>query len=333
MRILITAQFDSASCDLLSRFGEVLYEGFADRMQLLAGKRLTERLRGVDVLVTEMDQLRAAVVAQADTLQVVACCRGDPVNVDVEACTARGIPVLYAPGRNAAAVAELTVCFMLMLNRRVRPALRLLHEDGGGLGTMAQAFFELKGDELWNKTVGLVGFGAVGQAVAARLRAFDARVIAFDPYAGAERADSLGVARVALDELLRESDFVSLHAALTPETNGLIGAAQIASMKPGAYFINTARGALVDENALVQALRENRLAGAALDVFAQEPPPADHPLLQLDNVIATPHIGGNTNQVVTHQSRLIAQDLVALFEGRALRHVANPQVLGSFHWR
>lgn len=335
MNILITAQFDAESRALLARYGEVIYEGFGDKLRLLAGKRLIERLRTTraDVFVTEVDQLRAPVLAQCDRLQVIACCRGEPVNIDVDACAARGIPVLYAPGRNADAVAELTLCFMLLLGRQVLPALKLVREGPGGLATMAQAFLGFKGNELWDKTVGVVGFGAVGRAVAARLQPFGARVLACDPYISADLAKTLNVTLAPLDELLRASDFVSLHAAVTPTTTGLIGAAQFATMKPSAFFINTARPALVDEAALVEALREKRIAGAALDVLAQEPPSPAHPLLQFDNVIATPHIGGNTHQVVIHQSRLIAADLAALFEGRPPRHVANPQVMANFRWR
>lgn len=333
VKILITAQFDGASRDQLASFGQVVYEGFGERMRLLAGRRLIERLRGVDVFVTEVDQLRAPVLAQVDSLRVVACCRGDPVNVDLDECTTRGIPVLYAPGRNAIAVAELTICFMLMLGRRVLPASGLLRDGGGGMGTMAQAFFEYKGNELWGKTAGLVGLGAVGKAVAARLRPFGARVLAFDPYVGTEQARALGVEPVALDYLLGESDFVSLHAAATPETTGMISAAQLAMMKGTAYLINTARAACVDENALVQALREKRIAGAAIDVFGEEPPHPDHPLLLMDNVIATPHLAGNTAEVVVHQSRMITQDLITLFEGGVPQYVANPQVMPGFRWR
>lgn len=333
MRILITAQFDAASRALLAPFGEVIYEGFGDKMRLLAGKRLAERLQGVSVFVTEVDQLRAPVLAQTDSLQAVACCRGDPLNIDLDECTARGIPVLYAPGRNAAAVAELTLCFMLMLSRRILPALSLLHEGAGGLATMAQSFFELKGEELWDKTVGLIGLGDVGRAVAARLVPFGARVVAFDPYVSSERMAEVNVTKEPLEQLLRDSDFISLHAALTPETRGMLGANQIAQMKGSAYLINTARGALVDEQALAQALREKQIAGAAIDVFTDEPPPPDHPLLHLENVIATPHLGGNTAQVVNHQSRLITQDLIALLEGRRPQHVANPEVLKVFRWR
>jgi autoinducer 2 (AI-2) kinase len=333
MKILITAQIDEPGRARLARYGVVDYQGFADKMRLLAGKKLADALRDVDVFVTEVDQLRAPVLAQLDRLQVVGCCRGEPVNVDVAACTARGLPVLYTPGRNADAVAELTVCLILMLTRRVAPAMNLLRGGPGGVATMAQVFFEFKGRELWEKTVGLVGLGAVGRAVAARLQPFGVRLLAYDPYVAAEFAAVLGVMRVPLEQLLRQSDFVSLHTALTPETTGLIGAAQLAQMKPTAFFINTARAALVDENALADALRDKRIAGAAVDVFAEEPPPADHPLLMLDNVIATPHIGGNTAEVVVHQSRLIVEGLVALFEGRRSRFVANPEVLEGFRWR
>ncbi len=329
MRFLVTAGIEPEGIAELRRYGEVSYSGFREKLQMLAGKKLVEALAGVDVFITEIDPLNAKVLAETPDLKCVASCRGNPVNIDIPACTERGIPVIHAPGRNADAVADLAVCLMLMLARKIPRAMQLLHEpDRPGLlnPKMAKAFTEFRGVELWGKTVGLVGLGAVGRAVAARLRPFGCQVIAYDPYADAAAARGLGVELVSLDEMLSRSDFVSVHAAVTQETTGLIGAAEIAKMKRGAFFINTARAAITDEAALAAALESGHLAGAAFDVFAKEPPPPDHPLVKLPNVISLPHIGGNTEQVPIHQTRIVVGDVVRWLEGKRPLHLANPAV-------
>jgi phosphoglycerate dehydrogenase-like enzyme len=334
MKILVTATLDQWGVDRLSQYGEVANEGFGDKKRLLAGRKLARALEGFDVFVTEVDQVRARVLEEVDRLQVIACCRADPANVDVATATERGIPVLHAPGRNAQAVAELTLALMLMSLRNIPQAMDIMRQEGGpqGMVKMAVTFFDLKGNELWGKVVGIVGLGAVGSEVARRLRSFGVELLVYDPYVPDAAVEHIGARRVDLATLLKKADVVALHAALTAETKGMLGREEFRLMKSTARLVNTARAELTDEESLYEALKEGRIAGAALDVFVQEPPPPDYPLLQLPNVIATPHIGGNTHEIPVHQSRIVVSDLERLFCGERPLHIVNPSALEGFRW-
>ncbi len=331
--MLVTADLDASALRALQTLGPVEDQSFRRTHRMLAGATMVEAMQGHQILITEIDLLDAVSIEALPQLRIVGVCRGDPVNVDVDACTAFGIPVVHTPGRNADAVADLTLTFMLMGARRFPQAAEFLRRPGiepGDLASLGEAFATLQGRELWNKTIGLVGFGAIGRKVAERLQGFGARLLVADPYLRPEQAALADAELVAFDALLAQSDFVSLHAAVTPETEGLMDKRHLALMRPGAWLINTARAALLDEAALIEALESGALGGAALDTFSVEPPGSDLPLVWLDNVSSTPHVGGNTSDVAAHQGELIAHQIACLLSGERPAHLVNPEVLDGF---
>lgn len=330
MRALITAAFEVAALARLERHMSVVHEDWKVRQSIyFDGGEFAERIKavGADVLVVEADLVQADVL-DACSLRMIGCCRGEPVNVDLEAATRHGVPVFHTPGRNADAVADMTLAFILMLARHLRE-IDATYRDGGGKKIEAAAdylemYTRFTGVELGGLTVGLIGLGAVGREVAARLLPFKARVLAYDPYVSAPTA---GVTGVDLARLLRDADVVSLHAPVTSETQGLLSRERLAWMKPTAWLVNTARAALTDEDALYDALVAGRLAGAALDVLAVEPLQPGNRFLALPNVICTPHVGGATHDVVRHQSDMIVDAFERHLRGERPRWVANPAVL------
>ena len=329
MGALITASFDAAAKTRLARHMEVVHEDWKTRGSIyFDGAEFARRIRevGADVLIVEADLVHAEVL-DAVPIRMIGCCRGDPINIDLERATAKGIPVFHTPGRNADAVADLTLAFLLVLARHLGP-IRDTFRQGATRITNAGDFLKMytrfTGVELGGRTVGLVALGAVGREVAARLLAFKARVLAHDPYV---TEPPPGVELCALDELLGRSDFVSLHAPVTTETQNLVSRQRLALMKPTAYFVNTARAALTDEDALYEMLRDARLAGAALDVLSDEPLQPGNRFLALPNVIVTPHIGGATLDVTRHQSEIVVDAIERHLRGERPRWIANPAVL------
>ena len=274
---------------------------------------------GHDVLVVHGAPVSAEVL-DAAPLRLVCCARGGPVNVDVAAATARGIPVVNTPGKNAEAVAELTIAFALLLVRGVPRASRHLL-DGGGFAESVYEGREFFGREAPSLTLGLVGLGHVGSEVAVRAKALGFGVIGYDPFPPGRPGAEL----VSLDELLRRSSVISLHARLTADNQQMFGRDLFGRMRRGAFFINTAREGLVDEAALREALESGQLGGAALDVL--ERTSGRHPLLGLPNVFVTPHIGGATAETLARGARRAVAAVADLLAGRDPAPVVNPQAL------
>jgi len=308
VRALVTAEFTDDGVSRLEALGyTVARGGWGTTRQALDREAYVAAAEGAQLLVTEIEVVDAAVLDRLPDVRVVATARGGPVNVDLEACTARGIPVLSTPGRNAASVADFTMGLLLNLCRGIGASERHLREQGWHVdGELPYLHF--RGPELSDRTLGLVGLGAVGRRVMQRARdGFGMRVLFTDP------AVEGGT---VLDELLAASDVVSLHCPRTPQTRGLLDARRLALLPRGAHVLNTAGGGIVDEQALVDALRSGRLGGAALDVFGTEPLPRDSPLLTAPRLLLTPHLAGAADDVVRHHTEQICAGLERL-HGRA----------------
>ncbi|SON58794.1 Putative 2-hydroxyacid dehydrogenase YoaD [Mycobacterium simulans] len=318
----MTAPLRGPGFDKLKRLADVVYDPWIDQtpLRIYSAQQLAERItaEAADIVVVESDSVGDPVFELR--LRAIASTRGDPNNIDVAGATAAGIPVLNTPARNADAVAEMTVALLLAVTRHIVTADADVR-SGNMFRDGMIPYQRFRGWEIAGRTAGLVGLGAVGRATQWRLSGLGLRVIAHDPY-----NDD---ARHSLDELLAESDIVSIHAPVTDDTVGMIGAKQFAAMRDGVVFLNTARAQLHDTDALVEALRAGKIAAAGLDHFAGEWLPADHPLTAMANVVLTPHIGGATWNTEARQAQMVADDLEALLSGSAPAHIVNPEVLRS----
>ncbi len=245
--------------------------------------------------------------------------------VDVNACTGRGVLVVNQSGGNAEAVAEHVLGMMLCLVKRVPDSDRALRA-----GTIKNRN-DYTGGEAYGRTVGIIGLGNVGRRVAELAGIlFKMKVLAYDPYLSADVVKARGAEKVELDELLKRSDFVSINCPLTPQSRKLIGAREFALMKPEAYFITTARGSIHDEEALERTLRDKKIAGAGLDVWEKEPPPASHPLMKYDNVMVTPHMAGVTREARTRMGQIAAEQMLEALDGQPVPRIINPQVWPNY---
>ena len=284
-------------------------------------RRVSRVLRQAEVAAVHMAALSAEVLAAAPRLRLVACARSGAVNVNLNAASRRGILVCNAPGRNARAVAEFTAALIIDVTKGIS---RGHHDLAGAARWRADLYrYDAVGDDLAALTVGLLGLGHVGRLLAPLLGAFGARVRACDPYLPAEAFAAAGAERCDLRSLLAQADVVSLHARHRAGAPPLIGAAELAQMRPGCYLIQTARGPLLDYAALAEALANGHLAGAAIDVFPEEPLPAGHPLLELPNVILTPHLAGASRGSARTGIRMAAACIGAYLRGKAPAHCLN----------
>ncbi len=318
-KILITARSfrktPGRHQDILREAGYELIESPHDRP--LTAAEIAPLLADVDAAILGLDEVTAESVAGASRLRVISRYGVGVDSIDIAAMTARGIVVTVTPGANSVAVAELTMGLILAVARHIPYADREVRQGHWGRKT---------GVELSGSTLGLIGLGRIGRDVARRAYAFGMTIGYYDPFPPPPEAMTGFQARArSLDELLAESDFVSLHLPLTEETRNLIDARALARMKPTACLINTARGGLVDEQALYEALAGGRLAGAAFDAFAQEPP-GDSPLLKLDNFVASPHAGSATAQTTLRMGLLASENALAVLRGECPEGVVNPDV-------
>ncbi len=310
--VLIAEELSPATVEALGPDFEIRHCNGADRGELLAAIGDVEA-----IMVRSATKVDAEALAAARRLRVVARAGVGLDNVDVKAATQAGVMVVNAPTSNIVSAAELAVALMLAAARHVSPA-------HGALKNGEWKRSKYTGIELYEKTVGIVGLGRIGVLVAQRLSAFGMSVIAYDPYVQAGRAAQMGVRLVDLDTLLAESDFMSVHLPKTPETLGLIGVEQLAKVKPSLVMVNAARGGIVDEAALYAALKEGRMAGAGLDVFAKEPC-TDSPLFELENVVATPHLGASTDEAQEKAGVAVAQSVRLALAGELVPDAVNVQ--------
>lgn len=284
-------------------------------------EQMIDLLHGVEACIVHHAPLTRRVLENAHDLRLFVVCRGGPVNVNLEAATEHGVAIGYTPARNAAATAEHTVAMMLSALRGI-PRADAAMREGYWKGDYT---WDTAGFELETATVGLIGYGAIGRMVARILRAFGATVIVYDPFAQLRTSDE--VEAVSLDELLQRSNVVSLHARETPQSRNILGAPQIAKMQRGSIVVNCARGALMDYDAVADALERGDLFAAAADVFPEEPLPANSRLLQLENFVMTPHIAGGTRQAAGKAASIAAEEVQRFLQGQPLRYCANPEVM------
>ena len=310
--VLIAEELAPSAIDVLAFDFDVRHVDGTDRAALLAEVADADAL-----IVRSATQVDAEVMAAAPRLRVIARAGVGLDNIEVPAATARGVMVVNAPTSNIVSAAEQAIALLLAVARHTASASAALKQ-----GEWKRSKFT--GVEVQGKTVGVVGLGRIGVLVAQRMAAFGTRLIAYDPYIQPARAAQLGVRLVGLEELLRESDFISVHLPRTPETLGLIGEKELAMVKPGVRIVNAARGGLIDEEALVEALRDGRVAGAGLDVFSTEPVTSS-PLFGFENVVATPHLGASTTEAQDKAGLSVARSVKLALRGEFVPDAVNVQ--------
>ncbi len=286
----------------------------------MSEEELLKVVEDVDGLIVGGDKINRRIIKHAKKLKIIARHGVGVDNIDLEAATDNGVIVTCTPYANAEAVADFTMGLILSTSRRI-PQACLSTKQGKWEAT------KFMGAEVYGKTIGIIGLGVIGYRVAKRARGFDMRILYWSRRRKIDLEKELNAQYVNLETLLRASDFVTLHLALTDETRGMIGEKEFSLMKKTAYFINTARGPIVDEEALYKALGEKKIAGAAIDVYSKEPPSADFPLFRLDNVVVSPHIAAYSLETIYRMDMMNAEDIVKFFKGEEPQYVANTEVL------
>ncbi len=311
-KILVTDGIHPIAKDVLEKCCEVIFE------PKLSDEELTRYLPDIDgLMVRSATQVTEAVLTQAPRLKIVGRAGVGTDNIDSKAATRQGVIVVNSPGGNTVAAAEHTIGMIMALARHIPEADRIV-KNGGWRGK------HLTGVELNGKALGVVGFGKIGRRVASVFQRMGMRILVFDPFLSHQMAEDLKVESVQLDQLFAESDFITLHAPKTPETEHLLNAAAFAKMKDGVRIVNCARGGIIDEVALCEALTSGKVAGAALDVFAREPVPQDDPLLQFgDRVITTPHLGASTEEAQINVAQDVAEQFVEFFNTGTAQNAVN----------
>ncbi len=331
LSFLFATDFDLTTVNDLEIPASIAYGGWVeDRIPYTPeGLIKAVNLLNIQVLVVEVEEVPAEIFQRCPSLLMVISMRANPVNVDLEAAEEAGVIVLHAPGRNAPAVAELTLGLMLDILRDTSRSQREMREGRWG-EAKEDPYLRFRGRELSGKTVGLMGFGAIAQHLVRLLAGFGSEVLAYDPYQLEALFHEHHVKPVPLDELLEHSDLISIHAPLNKETRDLLGDRELSLMKSDAYLINAARAAIVNREALLKALAQHIIAGAAFDVHYEEPPRSGDPLYALPNFLYTPHIGGATIETIQRGSEMVMEDLVRIFQGETPQAAAvfpdNPKM-------
>jgi D-3-phosphoglycerate dehydrogenase / 2-oxoglutarate reductase len=309
--VLIAEELSPATVGVLGSDFDIRHCNGANRDELLAALK-----SGVDaVLIRSATKMDAEAISTATGLRVIARAGVGLDNVDIPAATAAKVMVINAPTSNIVSAAELAIALMMASARNISPAHSSLRA-----GKWARSKFS--GTEMFEKTLGIVGFGKIGQLVAHRMKAFGMNVIAYDPYLSAEKVSTLGVKLVELDELLKNSDFITIHLPKTKETINLIGEEALSKVKPSVHIVNAARGGVLDEAALYKAITEGRVAGAGIDVYATEPC-TDSPLFSLDQVVATPHLGASTEEAQERAGIDVAHSVRKALAGEPVPDAVN----------
>ena len=350
LKILITANFPEDFRQELREISEdTVYAGRGVTGYELTTEEMITHLQGCQMLIDGTEKVTAEIMDACPELRIIACCRNEAfASIDIDAATKRGIPVLASVGRNAISVAEYTIGLLLAVCKNIskldylmRHTNVLISEESGGSKDNPPASWSTDPSgpqavyggfpELYNRQFGLVGYGTIGREIAKRVLPFGVELLICDPFLSSEVIEGLNARLVDLAYLMSHADFISINCNVTPATTNLVSREMIKLMKSTTYIVNTARAQVMDYDALYEALKEKKIAGAALDVFPVEPIEKDNPLRTLDNVVLTPHMAGQACDIPFHQNRIIMDNIKMLLAGEHPKTICNPQVLEAFY--